>query len=202
MERDKTVFIKCPSTDSEYRKNLVLFDFLQMMSIPEGGFSAPYESNPQKFTFQFWIGYLSCLQNPSLEENSFSRWLNYVKSVIDLISKSCDYSLTTSEKILYSYAIAARVYPNTQKYIANTNIISDSKLEKILNVPLESDEQKWAMYIVANTVLASLELEENFRVHYFIEFMSRVRDLENEFPELEKKFDNYRIGKGLYEEDC
>ena len=32
--------------------------------------------------------------------------------------------------------------------------------------------------------------------------MSKVRDLENEFPELEKKFDNYRIGKGLYEEDC
>ena len=55
-----------------------------------------------------------------------------------------------------------------KKYIANTSIISESKLEKILNVPLESDEQKWAMYIVANTVLASLELEENFRVHYLL----------------------------------
>ena len=172
-----------------------------MMPIPEGGFSVPYESNPQKFTFQFWIGYLSYLQNPSLEEYSFSRWLNYVKSIVNLISKSCDYSLTTSERILYSYAIAVRVYPSVQKCIANTNIISDSKLEKILSVPLESDEQKWAMYIVANTVLASLELEENFRVHYFIEFMNKIRDLENEFPELEKKFDNYRIGKGLYEED-
>lgn len=201
MERDKTVFIKCPSTDSEYRKNLVLFNFLRVMPIPEGGFSAPYESNPQKFTFQFWLGYLSCLQNPSLEENPFSRWLNYVKSIVDIMSKSCNYSLTTSEKTLYSYAIAVRVYPNAQKYIANTNIISNSKLERILNVPLESDEQKWAMYIVANAVLASLELEENFRIHFFIEFMSKVRDLENEFPELEEKFDNYRIGKGLYEED-
>lgn len=201
MERDKTVFMKCPSTDSEYRKNLVLFNFLRMMPIPEDGFSTPFELNPQKFTFQFWLGYLSCLQNSSLEENSFSRWLNYVKSIISLISKSCDYSLTTSEKTLYSYAIAVRVYPDAQKCIANTNTISDSKLERILNVPLESDEQKWAMYIVANAVLASLELEENFRVHFFIEFMSKVRDLENEFPELEKKFDNYRIGKGLYEED-
>lgn len=201
MERDKTVFIKCPSTDSEYRKNLVLFNFLRVMPIPEGGFSAPYELNPQKFTFQFWLGYLSCLQNPSLEENPFSRWLNYVKSIVDIMSKSCNYSLTTSEKTLYSYAIAVRVYPNAQKYIANTNIISNSKLERILNVPLESDEQKWAMYIVANAVLASLELEENFRIHFFIEFMSKVRDLENEFPELEEKFDNYRIGKGLYEED-
>lgn len=201
MERDKTVFIKCPSTDSEYRKNLVLFNFLRAMPIPEGGFSAPYELNPQKFTFQFWLGYLSCLQNPSLEENPFSRWLNYVKSIVDIMSKSCNYSLTTSEKTLYSYVIAVRVYPDAQKCIANTNIISDSKLERILNVPLESDEQKWAMYIVANAVLASLELEENFRVHFFIEFMSKVRDLENEFPELEKKFDNYRIGKGLYEED-
>ena len=115
MERDKTVFIKCPSTDSEYKKNLVLFNFLRMIPIPEGGFSAPYESDPQKFTFQFWIGYLSCLQNPSLEEYSFSRWLNYVKSIVNLISKSCDYSLTTSEKILYSYVIAVRVYPNAQK---------------------------------------------------------------------------------------
>lgn len=201
MERDKTVFIKCPSTDSEYRKNLVLFNFLRVMPIPEGGFSAPYELNPQKFTFQFWLGYLSCLQNPSLEENPFSRWLNYVKSIVDIMSKSCNYSLTTSEKTLYSYAIAVRVYPNAQKYIANTNIISNSKLERILNVPLESDEQKWAMYIVANAVLASLELEEIFRVHFFIEFMSKARDLENEFPELEEKFDNYRIGKGLYEED-
>lgn len=201
MERSKIVFIKCPSTDSEYKKNLVLFNFLRMMPIPEGGFSVPYESNPQKFTFKFWIGYLSYLQNPSLEEYSFSRWLNYVKSIVNLISKSCNYSLTTSERVLYSYAVAVRVYPNVQKCIANTNIISDSKLEKILSVPLESDEQKWAMYIVANTVLASLELEENFRVHYFIEFMSKIRDLENEFPELEKKFDNYRIGKGLYEED-
>lgn len=201
MERDKTVFIKCPSTDSEYRKNLVLFNFLRVMPIPEGGFSAPYELNPQKFTFQFWLGYLSCLQNPSLEENPFSRWLNYVKSIVDIMSKSCNYSLTTSEKTLYSYAIAVRVYPNAQKYIANTSIISNSKLERILNVPLESDEQKWAMYIVANAVLASLELEENFRIHFFIEFMSKVRDLENEFPELEEKFDNYRIGKGLYEED-
>lgn len=144
---------------------------------------------------------MSCLQNPSLEENPFSRWLNYVKSIVDIMSKSCNYSLTTSEKTLYSYAIAVRVYPNAQKYIANTNIISNSKLERILNVPLESDEQKWAMYIVANAVLASLELEENFRIHFFIEFMSKVRDLENEFPELEEKFDNYRIGKGLYEED-
>ena len=201
MERDKIVFIKCPSTDSEYRKNLVLFNFLRMMPTDPDGFKEPYKLNSQKFTFQFWLGYLSCLQNPSLEENTFSRWLNYVKSIVDLISKSCNYPLTSSEKILYSYAIAVRVYPDAQKCIANTNIISDSQVERMLNVPLESDEQKWAMYIVANTVLASLELEENFRVHYFIEFMSKVRDLENEFPELEKKFDNYRIGKGLYEED-
>ena len=34
MERDKTVFIKCPSTDSEYRKNLVLFDFQKAGSLP------------------------------------------------------------------------------------------------------------------------------------------------------------------------
>lgn len=29
MERDKTVFIKCPSTDSEYKKNLVLLIFFE-----------------------------------------------------------------------------------------------------------------------------------------------------------------------------
>ena len=201
MERDKIVFIKCPSMDSEYRKNLVLFNFLRMMPIEPVGFEEPYKTNPQKFTFQFWIGYLSCLQNPNLEEEPFSRWLNYVKSIVDLMAKGCEYSLSTSEKLLYSYAIAVRVYPNAKKHIAGTNIISDSKLEKILNIPLESDEQKWAMYIVVNAILASLALEENFRVHFFIEFMSKARDLENEFPELEKKFDNYRIGKGLYEED-
>lgn len=68
------IFVKCPfMTDAAYRRNLVLYDFLLMEPIPEGGFFVPYESDPQKFTFPFWLGYLSCLQNPELEEVPFSR---------------------------------------------------------------------------------------------------------------------------------
>lgn len=55
------------------------------------------------------------------------------------------------------------------------------------------------MYIVANTVLYSLETEKDFRAHLFIALMGKVRGLEGEFPDIEKKFDNYRIGKGLYD---
>lgn len=48
------IFVKCPfMTDAAYRRNLVLYDFLLMEPIPEGGFSVPYESDPQKFTFPF-----------------------------------------------------------------------------------------------------------------------------------------------------
>lgn len=194
------IFVKCPfMTDAAYRRNLVLYDFLLMEPIPDGGFSVPYESDPQKFTFPFWLGYLSCLQNPELEEVPFSRWLSYVKCVIKLAAASCKYQLSDAEKILYPYAVAIRVYPNAEKHLTNTKVISSERLEKVLTISPQSDEQKWAMYIVANTVLCSLETEKDFRAHLFIALMGKVRELEGEFPDIEKKFDNYRIGKGLYD---
>lgn len=55
------------------------------------------------------------------------------------------------------------------------------------------------MYIVANTVLYAIESEKEFRLHLFISLMNQVKTLEEEFPDIEKKFDNYRIGKGLYD---
>lgn len=194
------IFVKCPfMTDAAYRRNLVLYDFLLMDPIPEGGFSVPYESDPQKFTFPFWLGYLSCLQNPELEEVPFSRWLSYVKRVIKLAAASCKYQLSDAEKILYPYAVAIRVYPNAEKYIADTKALSTDRIEKILSIEPQNDEQKQAMYIVANTVLYAIESEKEFRPHLFISLMNQVKTLDEEFPDIEKKFDNYRIGKGLYD---
>lgn len=198
---EKISFVKCPFMyDSAYRKNLVLYNFLLMEDIPKEGFLTPYLTNAQKFNFSFWLGYLSCLQNPDLEKNvTFEDWLRYVKKIIKLMGDACDYSLSDSEKILYSYALAIRVYPNADKHLLNTRAVSSDKLEKILNIDAVKDEQKWAIYIVSNTILCVLEKEERLRSHLFFAFMKKVTELMDEFSTLEEKFDNYRVGKGLYE---
>lgn len=87
-----------------------------------------------------WVFVLST--EPRVGGSSFSRWLSYVKRVIKLAAASCKYQLSDAEKILYPYAVAIRVYPNAEKYIADTKALSTDRIEKILSIEPQNDEQK------------------------------------------------------------
>lgn len=189
LNSDNSFTIKC-----NIDKNSFIYNFLLMR---------PFSQNDVVFSnaddFVFLLGYLSSLQDSVLSDVDFSGWLSYVKHVLKLLAETCHYPLTDTEKELYPYAVALRTYPNAEDNISETRIFSTEKIDSLLNLDLEKDEQKWAFYIVGNAILNALEHEKNFRAHTFIQLMEKIKPLVNEFPTLEEKFNSSRIGKESHE---
>lgn len=175
----------------------LLYYFLVMNPFLPENMQECCDFEPEMHNFNAWLGYLSSLQNPFLKGVPLAHWLAYVKQVVKMCADVCGYTLTEAERDLYSYAIAIKVYPNAESYVHDTEILSAEKIRALQELAVKKDEQKWAVYIVGKAVLDVLVSEKNFRAHLFIELMEKLKPFVDEFPALEKKFDNYRIGRGI-----
>ena len=184
----KYILLSPDDNSSMYQKNKGLFKFLTKQKLYKTDFSI-LSSLKNCNSFLYGLIYLSTFQNP--DSSDFIELFNYNKTALPVLAAATSYDIQNdTEYELFCLALALKGSCNVSNAVLNNIDLCTRVIDNSEKISYSSDSCVWARYVSACAVLSALDSDEKIshNTHLFIQAMSLVSNLEDEFNSIMERY--------------
>lgn len=184
----KYILLSPDDKSSMYQKNKGLFKFLTKQKLYKTDFSI-LSSLKNCDPFLYGLIYLSTFQNP--DNSDFIELFNYNKTALPVLAAAASYDIQNDiEYELFCLALSLKGNCNASDAVLNNIDLCTRIIDNSEKISYSSDSCIWARYVSACAVLSALDSDEKIshHTHLFIQAMSLVSNLEDEFNSIMERY--------------
>lgn len=182
-----------------HEKHTGLCSFLLGESFSAEEFRYELRYLPKTDVFFHSLCYFSIFKNAEIHD--FAAWYENAKQAISTVAQVCEYPLRdTAERNFYALALAINTFTFDSR--RSELVLDEDVVAGYIEMPAETPEQIWAMYLILAAALDKLEFEpkEERNTSLFIRLLKRTLELKEPFEKLKTYLYDSEKGVIFYNE--